>query len=201
MPTLTTFAFTVLIACIPGQSWDWVAGEMGYVNLGRLCLLRHRRLCLAIVLVGGSPFWLAFVAALGVTALAALLLAGGAVVPPARRPFAFASLALLPPWSAGLQPDADHARRRRHRAAGGPGARRPISSRWSCVITFAVTLRIHGARFWLCAQEHPQRRAGGGDGGRASRRSTARAGSFRCVRCSGGGFAGLADELHRPGHR
>ena len=33
-PYYVTFAFTVLIAYILGQSWDWVAGEMGYVNMG-----------------------------------------------------------------------------------------------------------------------------------------------------------------------
>ena len=32
---LLTFGFAVLIAYILGQSWDWVAGEMGYVNLGQ----------------------------------------------------------------------------------------------------------------------------------------------------------------------
>ena len=66
---LTTFAFTVLIAYILGQSWDWVAGEMGYVNLGHYAFYGIGAYAFAIVLVGGSPFWLAFVAALGVTAL------------------------------------------------------------------------------------------------------------------------------------
>ena len=60
---LTTFAFTVLIAYILGQSWDWVAGEMGYVNLGHYAFYGIGAYAFAIVLVGGSPFWLAFVAA------------------------------------------------------------------------------------------------------------------------------------------
>ena len=33
-PYWTTFVFSVLIAYVLAQSWDWVAGEMGYINLG-----------------------------------------------------------------------------------------------------------------------------------------------------------------------
>ena len=31
---LTTFLFTLLYAYIVAQSWDWLHGEAGYVNLG-----------------------------------------------------------------------------------------------------------------------------------------------------------------------
>ena len=145
---LTTFAFTVLIAYILGQSWDWVAGEMGYVNLGHYAFYGIGAYAFAIVLVGGSPFWLAFVAALGVTALAALLLA----VPLFRLHgdyFAFASLALLPLLEVlayNLTPI----------TRGADGIVLPVAQVLKpaylialavCVITFAVTLRIHGARF------------------------------------------------------
>ncbi|MFO1336571.1 MAG: branched-chain amino acid ABC transporter permease, partial [Piscinibacter sp.] len=145
---LTTFAFTVLIAYILGQSWDWVAGEMGYVNLGHYAFYGIGAYAFAIVLVGGSPFWLAFVAALGVTALAALLLA----VPLFRLHgdyFAFASLALLPLLEVlayNLTPI----------TRGADGIVLPVAQVLKpaylialvvCVIAFAVTLRIHGARF------------------------------------------------------
>ena len=33
-PHLTTFLFTLLYAYIVAQSWDWLHGEAGYVNLG-----------------------------------------------------------------------------------------------------------------------------------------------------------------------
>ena len=33
-PYLVSFAFTLLIAFIIAQSWDWVNGQMGYLNLG-----------------------------------------------------------------------------------------------------------------------------------------------------------------------
>ncbi len=33
-PYWTTFVFSILIAYVLAQSWDWVAGEMGYINLG-----------------------------------------------------------------------------------------------------------------------------------------------------------------------
>lgn len=145
---LTTFAFTVLIAYILGQSWDWVAGEMGYVNLGHYAFYGIGAYAFAIVLVGGSPFWLAFLAALAVTALAALALA----VPLFRLHgdyFAFASLALLPLLEVlayNLTPITN----------GADGIVLPVAQVLQpaylialavCVITFAVTLRIHGARF------------------------------------------------------
>jgi len=145
---LTTFAFTVLIAYILGQSWDWVAGEMGYVNLGHYAFYGIGAYAFAIVLVGGSPFWLAFVAALGVTAIAARLLA----VPLFRLHgdyFAFASLALLPLLEVlayNLTPI----------TRGADGIVLPVAQVLQpaylialavCVVTFVVTLRIHGARF------------------------------------------------------
>ena len=91
----TTFAFTVLIAYILGQSWDWVAGEMGYVNLGHYGFYGIGAYAFAIALVSGWPWAAAFAVALAATGAVALLLA----VPLFRLHgdyFAFATLALLP---------------------------------------------------------------------------------------------------------
>ena len=77
------------------QSWDWVAGEMGYVNLGHYAFYGIGAYAFAIALVGKYPTGLAMVFALLITALAAALLA----VPLFRLKgdyFAFGTLALLP---------------------------------------------------------------------------------------------------------
>ena len=94
-PYYVTFAFTVLIAYILGQSWDWVAGEMGYVNLGHYCFYGIGAYGFAIALVSGWPFLAAFGVALLATAVVAALVS----VPLFRLHgdyFAFATLALLP---------------------------------------------------------------------------------------------------------
>jgi len=91
----TTFAFTILVAFVLAQSWDWVAGEMGYVNLGHYAFYGIGAYAFAIALVGKYPTGLAMVFALLVTGLAAALLA----VPLFRLKgdyFAFGTLALLP---------------------------------------------------------------------------------------------------------
>lgn len=72
-PYLVTFAFTVLIAYILGQSWDWVAGEMGYVNLGHYCFYGLGAYGFAIALVAGWPFLAAFGVALLATAVVAVV--------------------------------------------------------------------------------------------------------------------------------
>lgn len=90
-----TIAFTVLIAYILAQSWDWVAGEMGYVNLGHYCFYGIGAYVFSILLVGQWPLWVAFSGGIVVTAVAALLIS----VPLFRLHgdyFAFATLALLP---------------------------------------------------------------------------------------------------------
>jgi len=91
----TTFAFTILVAFVLAQSWDWVAGEMGYVNLGHYCFYGIGAYAFAIALVGKYPSGVAIVFALLATALAAALLA----FPLFRLKgdyFAFGTLALLP---------------------------------------------------------------------------------------------------------
>lgn len=91
----TTFAFTILIAFVLAQSWDWVAGEMGYVNLGHYCFYGIGAYAFAIALVGKYPAGLAMLFALLATAIAAALLA----FPLLRLKgdyFAFGTLALLP---------------------------------------------------------------------------------------------------------
>jgi branched-chain amino acid transport system permease protein len=92
---IVTFVFTVLIAYILGQSWDWVAGEMGYVNLGHYCFYGIGSYAFAIVLVAKYPVALAIIAAAAATVAIAALVA----VPLFRLRgdyFAFATLALLP---------------------------------------------------------------------------------------------------------
>ena len=91
----TTFAFTILIAFVLAQSWDWVAGEMGYVNLGHYAFYGIGAYAFAIALVGKYPSGVAMLFALLCTALAAALLA----FPLFRLKgdyFAFGTLALLP---------------------------------------------------------------------------------------------------------
>ena len=33
-PYVTTFVFALITALVLAQSWDWVGGQMGYINLG-----------------------------------------------------------------------------------------------------------------------------------------------------------------------
>ena len=143
-----SFAFTVLIAYILGQSWDWVAGEMGYVNLGHYAFYGIGAYAFCIALVGGWPFWAALGVALVVTAGVALLLS----VPLFRLHgdyFAFATLALLPLMEvlaynlSGLTKGAD-------------GIVLPVAQVLTpafllalavCVIVFGFTLQINHTRF------------------------------------------------------
>jgi branched-chain amino acid transport system permease protein len=141
-------AFTVLIAYILAQSWDWVAGEMGYVNLGHYVFYGIGAYAFAIALVGRWPMPVALGFAVVVTALAALALA----VPLFRLHgdyFAFATLALLPlaeVLAYNLSPV----------TGGADGIVLPVAhvlqpayllALGACVLTFLVTLAIHGARF------------------------------------------------------
>jgi branched-chain amino acid transport system permease protein len=145
---LTTIGFTVLIAYILGQSWDWVAGEMGYVNLGHYCFYGIGAYAFAILLVGNWPLWVAIGFAVVVTALAALVIS----VPLFRLQgdyFAFATLALLPLMEVlayNLTPITN----------GADGIVLPVAQVLQpaylialgvCVLTFMVTLRINASRF------------------------------------------------------
>ncbi|MEN3365925.1 MAG: branched-chain amino acid transport system ATP-binding protein livM [Burkholderiales bacterium] len=145
---LTSFVFTVLIAYILAQSWDWVAGEMGYVNLGHYCFYGIGAYVFAIALVGKFPSAFAIIAAVAFTVILAFLVA----VPLFRLRgdyFAFATLALLPLaelLAYNLTPI----------TKGGDGIVLPIQSVMVqtylialavCVITFAVTIWINHIRF------------------------------------------------------
>lgn len=145
---LTTIAFTVLIAYILGQSWDWVAGEMGYVNLGHYCFYGIGAYGFAIALTGNWPFAIALAFAVLVTALAALLLS----VPLFRLHgdyFAFGTLALLPLMEVlayNLTPI----------TKGADGIVLPVAqvlqpayliALAACAVTFVVTLGVNRARF------------------------------------------------------
>lgn len=147
-PYFVTFAFTVLVAYILGQSWDWVAGEMGYVNLGHYCFYGIGAYGFAIALVSGWPFMAAFGVALLATAVVAAVLS----VPLFRLHgdyFAFATLALLPlmevmAFNLGWL------------TKGADGIVLPVVQVLTpaflgvlavSVVTFVVTLRINHARF------------------------------------------------------
>ena len=92
---LTTFLFTLLYAYIVAQSWDWLHGEAGYVNLGHYIYFGVGAYAFAIANVNGAPVILSFlVAALVTGAMGALL-----SFPLFRLRgdyFAFATLSLLP---------------------------------------------------------------------------------------------------------
>jgi branched-chain amino acid transport system permease protein len=92
---LTTFLFTLLFAYIVAQSWDWLHGEAGYVNLGHYIYFGVGAYAFAIANVNGVPVVLSFLFAALVTGLMGALLS----FPLFRLHgdyFAFATLALLP---------------------------------------------------------------------------------------------------------
>jgi branched-chain amino acid transport system permease protein len=92
---LTTFLFTMLYAYIVAQSWDWLHGEAGYVNLGHYIYFGVGAYAFALANVNGVPVILCFlIAALFTGAMGALL-----SFPLFRLRgdyFAFATLSLLP---------------------------------------------------------------------------------------------------------
>jgi branched-chain amino acid transport system permease protein len=92
---LTTFLFTLLYAYIVAQSWDWLHGEAGYVNLGHYIYFGVGAYAFAIANVNGAPVILSFLAAALVTGGMGALLS----FPLFRLRgdyFAFATLSLLP---------------------------------------------------------------------------------------------------------
>jgi branched-chain amino acid transport system permease protein len=91
----TTFAFSLVIAFILAQSWDWVGGRMGYINLGHYAFYGIGAYAFAIALSSGFGTTLAALTTIGTTLAAAALVA----VPLFRLRgdyFAFGTLALLP---------------------------------------------------------------------------------------------------------
>ncbi len=94
-PYLTTFLFTLLYAYIVAQSWDWLHGEAGYVNLGHYIYFGVGAYAFALANVNGMPVALSFLVAALVTGAMAMLLS----FPLFRLHgdyFAFATLSLLP---------------------------------------------------------------------------------------------------------
>jgi branched-chain amino acid transport system permease protein len=92
---LTTVLFTLLSAYIVAQSWDWLHGEAGYVNLGHYIYFGIGAYAFAIANVNGAPVILSFLAAALFTGAIGALLS----FPLFRLRgdyFAFATLALLP---------------------------------------------------------------------------------------------------------
>jgi branched-chain amino acid transport system permease protein len=92
---LTTFLFTLLLSYIVAQSWDWLHGEAGYVNLGHYIYFGIGAYAFALANVNSVPVAISFVIAALFTGLAAALLS----FPLFRLRgdyFAFATLALLP---------------------------------------------------------------------------------------------------------
>ena len=92
---LITFVFTLIIALILAQSWDWVGGQMGYINLAHYAFYGVGAYAVAILVSSGTSVLLAMVVAAFVSGLAALTVA----YPLFRLRgdyFAFATLALLP---------------------------------------------------------------------------------------------------------
>ena len=92
---LTTFLFTLLYAYIVAQSWDWLHGEAGYVNLGHYIYFGVGAYAFALANVNGAPVVLSFLVAVLVTGAMGALLS----FPLFRLHgdyFAFATLALLP---------------------------------------------------------------------------------------------------------
>ena len=145
---LVTFTFTILIAYILAQSWDWVAGEMGYINLGHYCFYGIGAYAFSIALVGHYPATFAMLVAIAITVMIAVLVA----VPLFRLRgdyFAFATLALLPLaeiLAYNLTPLTN----------GGDGIMLPIQdvlvasyliALAVCVLAFYVTVWINGIRF------------------------------------------------------
>ena len=90
-----SLALSFLIAFVMAQSWDWVSGEAGYVNLGHFVFYGLGAYGFSILLVAGLPLAASFaLACLAVGAIAALL-----AFPLFRLTgdyFAFATLALVP---------------------------------------------------------------------------------------------------------
>jgi branched-chain amino acid transport system permease protein len=92
---LTTFLSTLLSAYIIAQSWDWLHGEAGYVNLGHYIYFGVGAYAFALANVNGVPVIVSFLIAALFTGLMGVVLS----FPLFRLRgdyFAFATLALLP---------------------------------------------------------------------------------------------------------
>lgn len=91
----TTLLFTMLISYTLAQSWDWVGGEAGYINLAHFAFYGIGAYAFCLSLLNGIPIALCFVIAVVVTSIVALVVS----FPLFRLRgdyFAFATLAILP---------------------------------------------------------------------------------------------------------
>ena len=91
----TTLLFTMLISYALAQSWDWVGGEAGYINLAHFAFYGIGAYAFCLSLLNGIPLALCFVIALVATSVIALVVS----FPLFRLRgdyFAFATLAILP---------------------------------------------------------------------------------------------------------
>ena len=73
-PYPTSFVFLLLITFVIAQSWDWVNGQMGYLNLGHYAFYGIGAYAFCLLLVRGAPLAPSFAAAILVAALAAFIL-------------------------------------------------------------------------------------------------------------------------------
>lgn len=92
---VTAFVLAMMISFIMAQSWDWVNGQMGYLNLGHFAFYGIGAYAFAILLTRGVPLVPCFAAAVFFGSLAALLVS----FPLFRLKgdyFAFATLAVVP---------------------------------------------------------------------------------------------------------
>src|SRR5690348_8083673 len=92
---ITTFVLSVLISFVLAQSWNWIGGEMGYVNLGHFAFYGIGAYAFCLPLVAGEPLVLCFLLSIVVPASFAAVLA----FPLFRlrdKYFAFATLAMVP---------------------------------------------------------------------------------------------------------
>ncbi|MDF2120030.1 branched-chain amino acid ABC transporter ATP-binding protein/permease [Roseiarcaceae bacterium H3SJ34-1] len=73
-PYPVSFAFILLITFVIAQSWDWVNGQMGYLNLGHYAFYGIGAYAFCLLLIRGVPLAPSFAAAIVVAALAAFIL-------------------------------------------------------------------------------------------------------------------------------
>lgn len=94
-PYAVSFVFLILITFVLAQSWDWVNGQMGYLNLGHYAFYGLGAYTFAILLTKGASLPLCFIAAAIVPAMVAIVVS----FPLFRLKgdyFAFATLAIVP---------------------------------------------------------------------------------------------------------
>lgn len=145
---LVSFVFTILISYVLAQSWDWVAGEMGYINLGHYLFYGVGAYVFSITLVAHQHVAFAMILAVILTGLLGLVVS----VPLFRLRgdyFAFATLALLP-LAEILAYNLSSV------TGGGDGVVLPVQNVLTrayliavalCVVAFVVTVWLAGRRF------------------------------------------------------